>query len=66
LDDNGKYKTQWNNLHRPCGLFMPPGKRPMCYMGKLGAVQPVNRNVPNLFRCSSSEKKLICSPVMEP
>src|SRR5262245_60241996 len=26
FDGNGKYETQWNNLHRPCGLFMPPGK----------------------------------------
>src|SRR5262249_44624302 len=23
FDGNGKYETQWNNLHRPCGLFMP-------------------------------------------
>ena len=30
FDGNGKYETQWNNLHRPCGLFMPPGKCPVC------------------------------------
>jgi len=48
FDGNGKYETQWNNLHRPCGLFMPPGKCPVCYIGELGPVQPVNRNVPNL------------------
>ena len=48
FDGNGKYETQWNNLHRPCGLFMPAGKCPVCYIGELGAVQPVNRNVPNL------------------
>ena len=48
FDGNGKYETQWNNLHRPCGLFMPPGKCPVCYIGELGAVQPVSRNVPNL------------------
>ena len=30
FDSNGKYETQWNNLHRPCGLFMPPGKCPVC------------------------------------
>jgi hypothetical protein len=29
FDGNGKYETQWNNLHRPCGLFMPPGKCPV-------------------------------------
>ena len=44
FDGNGKYETQWNNLHRPCGLFMPPGKCPICYIGELGPVQPVNRN----------------------
>jgi hypothetical protein len=27
---------------------MPPGKCPVCYIGELGAVQPVSRNVPNL------------------
>ena len=37
FDGNGKYETQWNNLHRPCGLFMPPGKCPVCYIGELGA-----------------------------
>src|ERR1035438_847988 len=30
FDGNGKYETQWNNLFRPCGLFMPPGKCPIC------------------------------------
>jgi hypothetical protein len=48
FDGNGKYETQWNNLHRPCGLFMPPGKCPICYIGELGPVQPVNRDMPNL------------------
>ena len=48
FDGNGKYETQWNNLHRPCGLFMPLGKCPICYIGELGSTQAVNRNVPNL------------------
>jgi hypothetical protein len=48
FDGNGKYETQWNNLHRPSGLFMPPGKCPVCYIGEIGPAQPVNRNVPNL------------------
>ncbi|MBN8905679.1 MAG: hypothetical protein J0H99_03440, partial [Rhodospirillales bacterium] len=48
FDGNGKYETQWNNLHRPCGLFMPAGKCPVCYIGELGPAQPVNRDVPNL------------------
>lgn len=48
FDGNGKYQGQWNNLHRPCGLFMPPGRCPICFIGELGPVMPVNRHVPNL------------------
>ena len=48
FDGDGRYETQWNNLHRPCGLFMPPGKCPICYIGELGPTMAVNRNAPNL------------------
>ena len=30
FDGNGKYETQWKNLHRPCGLYMPYGHQPIC------------------------------------
>ena len=29
FDGNGKYETQWKNLHRPCGLYMPYGHQPI-------------------------------------
>lgn len=48
FDSNGKYETQWNNLHRPSGLFMPPGKCSVCYVGECGPVMGVNREWPNL------------------
>ncbi len=48
FDGNGRYETQWNNLHRPCGLFMPRGRCPVCYIGELGPGMPVNRDMPNL------------------
>lgn len=48
FDGNGRYEAQWNNLHRPCGLYMPPGKCPVCYIGELGPGMAVNRDVPNL------------------
>lgn len=48
FDGQGRYETQWNNLHRPCGLYMPAGKCPVCYVGELGPVMAVNRHVPNL------------------
>jgi NHL repeat len=48
FDGEGRYETQWNNLHRPCGLYMTPGPCPICYIGELGPAMNVNRNVPNL------------------
>ena len=48
FDGEGRYETQWNNLHRPCGLFMTGGRCPFCFVGELGPVMPVNRDVPNL------------------
>jgi DNA-binding beta-propeller fold protein YncE len=48
FDGNGKYETQWNNLHRPSALYMPPGKCPICYIGECGPVMNVNRKAPNL------------------
>ncbi len=48
FDGNGKYEAQWNNLHRPCGLYMHNTSNPVCYIGELGPVMGVNRNSPNL------------------
>jgi len=62
FDTNGKYETQWNNLHRPCGLFMPRGKCPNCVIGELGPGAPVNRHMPNFgprLSIVTNEGKLI-------
>jgi hypothetical protein len=49
FDKNGKYETQWNNLHRPSAIYMTPGQRcPVCYIGECGPVMGVNRKAPNL------------------
>ena len=48
FDGNGRFETQWNNLHRPCGLYMEGGEHGCCYIGEFGPHQPVNRNFPNL------------------
>lgn len=48
FDANGKYETQWVNLHRPCAMFMPSGRNQICYVGELGPSLPVNKNAPNL------------------
>jgi DNA-binding beta-propeller fold protein YncE len=49
FDGNGKYETQWNNLHRPCALYMDTTRQdPICYVGELGPGMPVNKQSPNL------------------
>jgi DNA-binding beta-propeller fold protein YncE len=48
FDGNGRYETQWNNLHRPCGLYMDYARHPVCYIGELGPSMAVNLNSPNL------------------
>jgi len=48
FDGNGKYETQFNNLHRPCGIFMPYCSCPVCYVGELGPATRTNRHYPNL------------------
>lgn len=47
FDGNGKYETQWNNLHRPCALCCCRGGRNSTFV--IGGARPrVNRKVPNL------------------
>jgi DNA-binding beta-propeller fold protein YncE len=48
FDADGKYETQWNNMHRPCGLYAECVRHPLFYVGEIGPTMPVNRDVPNL------------------
>jgi hypothetical protein len=48
FDGNGRFETQWHNLHRPSGMYMPPGKCPICYVGEIGPYYEFNRGTPNL------------------
>lgn len=50
FDGNGKYHGQWNNLGRPCGLFVTRGKNPLGIIGELAPdnVATFSRDVPNL------------------
>jgi DNA-binding beta-propeller fold protein YncE len=50
FDSNGKYQMQWNNLMRPCGLFVTRGKDPLAIIGELGpeTVATLTSGVPNL------------------
>jgi len=39
FDGNGKYEAQWNNMHRPSGLYMESGtKTPRFYIGEIRRV----------------------------
>lgn len=50
FDGKGKYHGQWNNLARPCALFVTRGKKPLGFIGELGpeTVAGLARGVPNL------------------
>jgi len=50
FDGNGNYHAQWNNLGRPCGLFVTRGKSPLGIIGELAPdnVATFSRDVPNL------------------
>ncbi|WP_338319004.1 peptidyl-alpha-hydroxyglycine alpha-amidating lyase family protein, partial [Bradyrhizobium ottawaense] len=49
FNGEGKYETQWNNLHRPCALCRCGGARsPTFVIGELGPGLAINRKVPKL------------------
>jgi streptogramin lyase len=48
FDGNGKYEAQWNNMHRPSGLYMEGGtKTPRFFVGEIGPDMAVNIDLPN-------------------
>jgi DNA-binding beta-propeller fold protein YncE len=47
FDGKGGYQGQWNNLHRPCGLFADRA-HDLYFVGELGSGMPVNEKTPNL------------------
>ena len=48
FDGNGCFETQWHDMHRPSGLYIPPGRRQLCYIGEIGPYYEFNRGTPNL------------------
>ena len=48
FDENGRFETQINNMHRPSGLAITPGSCPDCIVGELASYLKVNRDFPNL------------------
>ena len=48
FDDQGTYLTQWNNLHRPCGLYIADD---VVYIGQLFTQLSLNTDYPNIGAC---------------
>jgi len=49
FDPQGQYLTQWNNMHRPCGLhIVEDGGTTLFYVGQLPGSLPINQNYPNI------------------
>jgi DNA-binding beta-propeller fold protein YncE len=50
FDGNGKFETQWNNLHRPNGMCMcmANGADPLFYIGEGGPSGEINKDWPNI------------------
>ncbi|HEV8676130.1 MAG TPA: peptidyl-alpha-hydroxyglycine alpha-amidating lyase family protein [Methylomirabilota bacterium] len=48
FDARGRYQSQLNNLHRPCGLFADHRNGGRLYVGELPSHLAVNAAVPNL------------------
>lgn len=48
FDDQGNYLTQWNNMHRPCGLYIADD---LIYIGQLLSNLSVNADYPNIGAC---------------
>jgi DNA-binding beta-propeller fold protein YncE len=48
FDGNGKFETQWNNMHRPSGLFLERGPDARFYVGEIGGGLGVNYDMPNI------------------
>jgi DNA-binding beta-propeller fold protein YncE len=48
FDGNGRFETQWHDVHRPSALYTMPGHDPLCYVGEAGPALEFNRGAPNL------------------
>ena len=73
FDGNGKFETQWNNLHRPNGMCMAAGRDPLLYIGEGGPSGEINRDWPNIgprVSIHTSKGKVLasakCMPVSPP
>jgi DNA-binding beta-propeller fold protein YncE len=48
FDGNGKFETQWINMHRPSGLHLERGGQGRFFVGETGGGVAVNIDMPNI------------------
>jgi hypothetical protein len=48
FDPRGTFVTQWNNMHRPCGLLIGGKEAQFCVIGSLRPALSYTENFPNL------------------
>ena len=48
FDGNGRYETQWVNMHRPSGLHLDRRGAARFYVGEIGGGVAVNQDMPNI------------------
>ena len=48
FDQNGRYETQWKNLHRPCGMCTQTKSMPLSFISEAGPALAINGDYPNL------------------
>ena len=69
FDGSGRHLTQWNDLHRPSGLFTSRGPDPVSYVGEMGPYLVSNLGWPNLgprVSIVSSEGKVLARLAASP
>jgi DNA-binding beta-propeller fold protein YncE len=48
FDGDGRYETQWNNLHRSGVLCRIDGPKPVWLVGEIGSFMAINREMPGI------------------
>jgi sugar lactone lactonase YvrE len=48
FDGDGRFETQWHDMHRPSGLYQERGGEGRLYVGEIGGALAVNYDVPNI------------------
>ena len=59
FDGRGRFETQWNNMHRPCGLCMTRGASPVAYIGESGPGLAINARVPGIGRADEADRQTL-------